>query len=305
MVTTAAIGAATDADPNLFVIGAPRCGTTSLYAALKQHPAVYASVLKEPHHYAADLPVQPHTVVDREDYRVLFRGGESCRYRAEASVWYLYSPHAAAAIAEAHPDARVLVLLREPVEMVLSLYALYLRTGNEAETDADRALLRAAPVRHERSYFPFGMHYRNLLRYDLALAHWRSRFDASRLRVLFYEEFYTDPAAAFADLCVWLEIDPTAPVRFDRAGAAAAVRMTALRQLRALPAHLRAKLNPQAVHLHAGGRDVRPSPSTREVLRAEAAAGFASLRQSLGRPLPASWSAEAATTAEVGVDVRA
>jgi hypothetical protein len=301
MVTTAA----TAADPNLFVIGAPRCGTTSLYAALKQHPAVHASVLKEPHHYAADLPVQPHTVVDREDYLELFRGGESCRYRAEASVWYLYSPRAAEAIAEAHPDARVVVLLRDPVEMALSLYALYLRSGNECETDPDLALMRTAPVRFERSYFPFGLHYRALLRYDLALSPWRSRFDATRMRVMFYEEFYADPAAAFADLCAWLEIDPTAPVRFDRDGAAAAVRMTALRQLRALPAHLRAKLNPQAVRLHSAAHDIRPSLRTRELLHAEAAAGFAPLRRLLGRPLPAAWEAAAATAGEVGFDVLA
>ncbi len=289
-----------NAGPNLFIIGAPRCGTTSLYAALKQHPAVYASVLKEPHHYAGDLPSQPHTVHDRDDYLTLFRGSEHHRYRAEASVWYLYSAMAADAIADAHPDARVVVLLRDPVEMALSLHALYLRTGNDADADADRALLRDRAAAFDGTYFPFGLHYRGLLRFDRALAHWRARFDPMRLRVLFYEEFYADPAAAFGDLCAWLEIDPAAPVRFDHAGAAAAVRMTALRQLRALPAHLRAKLNPQAVHWHAGARNAPVSPQTRARLQEEAAAGFASLRAQLGRPLPAAWNIGEAR-ADVGV----
>lgn len=275
--------------PNLFIIGAPRCGTTSLYAALKQHPDVYASVLKEPHHYAGDLPSQPHTVHDRLDYLTLFQGSEQQRYRAEASVWYLYSTMAAGAIADAHPDARVVVLLRDPVEMVLSLHALYLRTGNEAEADVDQALMRDRHAMFDGTYFPFGLHYRNLLRFDQALARWRARFGPGRLRVLFYEEFYAEPAAAFADLCAWLQIDPAVPVRFDHAGAAAAVRTTALRQLRALPSHLRKKLNPQAVHLHAGARNAPVSAQTRARLQEEAAAGFASLRAQVGRPLPAAW----------------
>jgi hypothetical protein len=285
--------------PNLFIIGAPRCGTTSLYAALKQHPDVYASVLKEPHHYAADLPAQPHTVQDRDDYRTLFRDSGRHRYRAEASVWYLYSTAAADAIADAHPDARVIVLLRDPVEMALSLHALYLRTGNEVDADADRALLRDRETAFDSTYFSFGLHYRRLLRFDRALARWRARFGPTRLRVLFYEEFYADPVAAFGDLCAWLEIDPV-PVRFDRAGAAEAVRMTALRQLRALPAHLRAKLNPQAVHLHGGARNVAVSPQTRARLQAEAATGFAPLCAQLGRPLPAAWT-EGVVHADVAV----
>lgn len=275
--------------PNLFVVGAPRCGTTSLYAALKQHPEVYASVLKEPHHYADDLPVQPHTVRDRDDYLTLFRGGEHHRYRAEASVWYLYSAAAPHAIAAAHPDARVVVLLRDPVAMLISLHALYLRTGNEGETDADIALMRDGPTRFDDTYFPFGLHYRPLLRVDAALARWRARFGDDRLRVLFYEEFYADPDTAFAELCGWLDIDATTQVRFDETAATAALRMTALRQLRALPAHLRAKLNPDAGRLHAAKRPVRVSAATRAGLRAEAAAGYAALRAQLGRPLPDAW----------------
>ncbi len=275
--------------PNLFVVGAPRCGTTSLYAALKQHPEVYASVLKEPHHYAGDLPEQPHTVRDRDDYLALFQGGEQHRYRAEASVWYLYSTAAPRAIAAAHPEARAVVLLRDPVDMLISLYALYLRTGNEGETDADVALSREGPARFDGTYFPFGLHYRQLLRVDTALARWRDRFGDDRLRVLFYEEFYADPGAAFADLCDWLGIDATAQVHFDAAAASAALRMTALRQLRALPAHLRAKLNPDAGRLHAAKRPVRIAAATRARLRAEAAAVYAALRAQLGRPLPAAW----------------
>lgn len=278
-----------DTRPNLFVIGAPRCGTTSLYSSLKQHPDVYTSVLKEPHFHARDLPVQPHAVPDPADYARLFALAGGRRWRAEASVWYLYSAEAPIRIAHAHPDARVVVLLRHPVTMAVSLYGLYRRTGNEGEADADAALMRAGETAFPASYFPFGLHYRRLLDYATPLRHWLSHVDPQRIRVMFYEEHYADQQAGFTDLCDWLQIDRDVTIAFDPAEAKRRVHAEAMRQLRDLPAHLRGRMKPGIDKIHSGRNEARVSAATLQVLHAEAMAANAPLAGLLGRALPEAW----------------
>ena len=277
--------------PNLFVIGAPRCGTTSLFAALKQHPDVYASVLKEPHFYATDLPAQPHTVSEPDDYAYLFAAAGNQRYRAEASVWYLYSHAAPALISKAHPDARIVVLLRNPADMLISLYALYLRTGNEAETTPEMALFRTEEACFPETYFSFGLHYLRLLDIAAPLMRWRSFFPEQQLRVVMFDELYAAPQQGFRELCAWLGIDPDVPVSFDHQRARDAVRMQAMKQLRELPAHLRRKLNPNASRLHAGKGEREIPAQLRAQLRSRAQAVNAGFPMAAGRAWPAEWGA--------------
>jgi hypothetical protein len=275
--------------PNLFVIGAPRCGTTSLFAALKQHPDVYTSVLKEPHFYATDLPIQPHTVSDAEDYLRLFSSTGEQRYRAEASVWYFYSCDAPALIAKAHPDARIVLLLRNPVDMLISLYELYLRTGNEGDTNPETALLRTSQTRFPGTYFPFGLHYLNLLDIAGPLQRWQQFFPKQQLRVLIFEDMYAAPQKAFRELCVWLGIDAETEVSFDPKRASEAVRMLATKQFRELPAHLRRKMNPNASRLHAGKGISQISPQLRARLQEGAHALNIGLSTAAGRAWPDAW----------------
>ena len=275
--------------PNLFVIGAPRCGTTSLFAAMKQHPDIYTTVLKEPHFYARDLPVQPHTVTEEADYRRLFRLAGERRWRAEGSVWYFYSRQAPELIAKHHPDARIVLLLRNPVKMAISLYGLYRRTGNERQTDADLALMRDRTAEFGSTYFSFGLHYRHLLDFATPLRHWLPHFDPAQLRILFHEDFYAAPEARFAELCNWLAIDSTATISFDSVEARDRVRAEAMRQIRDLPDSVRSTMKPGAGRNHAGRNDFPVSHGTLRALHAEALALNADLPGLLGRALPASW----------------
>lgn len=276
--------------PNLFIIGAPRCGTTSLFAALKQHPDVYTSVLKEPHFYATDLPAQPHTVSDTGDYHRLFSAAGDQRYRAEASVWYLYSQEAPELISKAHPDARIVLLLRNPMDMLISLYDLYLRTGNEGDTNPETAIFRANEARFAATYFPFGLYYLRLLDITRPLMRWRSFFQEHQIRVLIFEEMYAAPEASFRELCGWLDIDRNIPVSFDHRQAREAVKMLAMKQLRDLPEHLRRKMNPNASSLHAGKSETEISRPLRLHLHERARALNTDLPMAAGRPWPDAWS---------------
>lgn len=291
-VDTAALQA-----PNLFIIGAPRSGTTGLYAALKQHPDIYTSVLKEPHFYARDLPVQPHTITEDAHYRCLFDAAEDQAYRAEGSVWYFFSAQAPQAIAQQHPDAKIILLLRHPLEFLQSLYHLYRRSGNEAEADINIALVREHLPDHEGVYFPFGLQYLERLHYSESLARWQQYFPPQQLKMCWYEDFYRAPEQAFAELCRWLGIADDQNISFDRDEAKRRVQMMALRQIRALPQEVKRKLNRKASSIHMGVKSQSLSAATRAEIETYFLQHNQALPQQLAGqgPWPEAWQALWAT----------
>jgi Sulfotransferase family len=123
--------------PELYLVGAPKAGTTSLASWLGSHPDVYWSVPKEPYFWAADYPGQRahHGFGTRSAYEALFASREaaSARLRGEGSTTYLYSRVAVPAILAAVPHARFVVCLRNPVDLVVSYHRTQVVVLNESE----------------------------------------------------------------------------------------------------------------------------------------------------------------------------
>jgi hypothetical protein len=119
--------------PNFFIVGAPKCGTTSLAAWIADHPDIYFSPTKEPHFFNTD---HKRFINSIQGYESLFEGAtKSHRAVGEASVWYLYSSAAVANILAYNPDAKFIVMLRNPVEMAPSLHEELVFTGREDVAD--------------------------------------------------------------------------------------------------------------------------------------------------------------------------
>lgn len=124
--------------PNFFIVGAPKCGTTSLATWLGEHPNIYMPRIKEPHFYSTDLKNQK--TVKRSEYDRLFKNtAEQHHAIGEASVWYLYSKDAILNILSEIPDAKFIVCLRNPVDMAYSLHGQHLLASNEDIEDFDIA----------------------------------------------------------------------------------------------------------------------------------------------------------------------
>ncbi|NLF38083.1 sulfotransferase, partial [bacterium] len=102
--------------PDFFIVGAPKSGTTALHAYLGRHPSIFVPARKEPHFFGSDI-VSPAFVRDRDAYLSLFAGATTEARVGEASIWYLYSKRAAREIKEFNPDARIIIMLRNPVDM--------------------------------------------------------------------------------------------------------------------------------------------------------------------------------------------
>ena len=126
--------------PNFLIIGAMRAGTTSLYHYLKQHPQVYMSPVKEPRFFAlegekpdpgrpTDERLMNHSITDIEAYRALFQAVSKETAIGEASPLYLYSPKAPERIRHYIPDAKLIAVLRDPVERAYSHFLDIFMTG--------------------------------------------------------------------------------------------------------------------------------------------------------------------------------
>lgn len=137
--------------PNFFIIGAPKCGTTTLAHWLSQTPSVFMSDPKEPHYYSPDYLQAWSRTYDprRDDYEALFDQATDAHVAVgEASTNYLWSKTAVGNILTDVPDARFIVCLRNPVDMARSLHGHLLFWGHEVIADFEAAW-RAQQKRNE------------------------------------------------------------------------------------------------------------------------------------------------------------
>lgn len=123
--------------PDFFLIGAPKCGTTSLAAWLAEHPAIYVSAVKEPHYFNTD---GLRAITDARSYAELWAGADdSFRAVGEASTHYLYSREAVPQILRHNPASRFVVCVRNPVNMAPALHAERVWQGRETIGSFERA----------------------------------------------------------------------------------------------------------------------------------------------------------------------
>ena len=198
--------------PNFFIVGAPRCGTTALYEYLQQHPDVFMPYRKEPHFFGDDLPQRP-PFLDLPAYLRLFEGADRQRRVGEATVWYLYSASAAAQIRAFDPDARIIIMLRRPVEMLYSLHGLFLFTSWEEIGDFGAAVA-AEPDRREgrrlppNAWWPRALQYTWLADYAPHVERYFDLFGRDQVRVIIYDDFRADTDGAIRSVYEFLEVDP-------------------------------------------------------------------------------------------------
>lgn len=205
-------------EPNLFIIGAPKCGTTSVFNALAQHPQVVAPELKEPHFYSTDFyrPSRP----SREQYLALFDDSldKDAIYVMDGSTRYIYSDVALQIIAEEVQNAKVIVCLRNPVDMLYSLHNHLVFLGIEREksfSKAWRASLNFDRQRHleEGCPDPDSLNYPKMGLLGERLLSVKSRFTSKQLMVVIYEDIVDTPGSVMMDLIDFLGLHPCEVVK--------------------------------------------------------------------------------------------
>src|SRR5690606_1306193 len=123
---------------NLFLLGAPKCGTTAMAEYLGQHPEIFFPRIKEPHYFCTDFP-RFRRVKTMAEYRELFAPAKGKKVKGDASVWNLYSRKAIGEIRSYNQESRILIMVRDPVSMLPSLHNQLLYSGREDIAYFDRA----------------------------------------------------------------------------------------------------------------------------------------------------------------------
>jgi hypothetical protein len=190
--------------PNFFVVGAARAGTTSLYHYLAGHPDIYMSSLKEPHFFSRARPKVVPFVKDEGEYLRLFEPGAKLKIRGEASPTYLPDPETPRRIKRVSPDARVVIILREPVSRAYSAYWHLVRYGVETRTflEAVQDELRQGDFEH---YDPTRLIVAAGLYAD-AVGRYLGTFGGAAL-VLFFDDLARDARGEVAKVLAHLGLD--------------------------------------------------------------------------------------------------
>jgi hypothetical protein len=200
--------------PNFFIVGAARSGTTSLDRYLGQHPEIYITPKKETHFFAAgnfpesftgpgDERLNRRLIRDEERYDQLFTGVVGEKAIGESSVFYLCYPASAERIARAVPEAKIIILLREPVARTYSSYIFLLRDGRE--TSGFEEGLNLEKERKEQGFEPMWW-YKELSQYYSQVQHYLDVFGAEQVKVLLYEELYANPDQVLRDVFAFLKV---------------------------------------------------------------------------------------------------
>lgn len=216
-------GAATGRMPDFFVVGQPKCGTTALGEILREHRQIYMPPNKELWFFADELhermPPRPEgTPRTLDEYRAQFAAAQPGQLAGEATVMYLWSRTAAAAIAEVQPAAKIIAIVREPASLLRSLHLQFLQTHVETEPDLRKAL-ELEPERRlghripRHSYWPQALMYSEHVRYVEQLRRYYDRFGAERMFVGVYDDYRADNDAFARSVLRFLDVDDTVPIR--------------------------------------------------------------------------------------------
>ena len=194
------------------MVGAPKSGTTAMYSYLAEHPSVFLPARKELHYFGSDLERRHRKPMSDADYDEQFAIAPAGATIGTAFVWYLYSQNAAREIAEVAPGARILVMLRNPVDMLPALQAENLSNGNEDIQDFEEALAAEEDRRAGRrippeAHLPQGLLYSEVPRYSEQLLRYFEAFGRDRINVTLFDDFRRDPAGAYAGILAFLGLD--------------------------------------------------------------------------------------------------
>lgn len=205
--------------PNLFLAGAPKCGTTSMAYYLGQHPEIFAPVIKEPNYFGLDLR-RPAMRLEDAEYFEIYSKWRTEAYALDASTSYFVSTSAADEIHKICPDAKIVIMIRNPVEAIYSQYFQnrYAKTEpcetfEAALGDQDqRATLTSLGnpgILEQHLYYRVYSYRENIERYF-------SRFGRENVKLVLLEDLAKDPNAVMEKITSFLKLGPVPDQKFPK-----------------------------------------------------------------------------------------
>src|SRR6476660_7656116 len=203
--------------PNFLIIGSAKCGTTSLYSYLQQHPQVFMCTPKEPSFFGNEGPellyngpydehraYHSKTITDLKTYTALFDNAKDAKAIGEASIFYLYLPKAPEQIKKYIPTAKMFAVLRNPADRAYSAYLHTVRQGREPRSfeealklEQQRIQQRWNPLWHFKA---MGFYYEQVKRYF-------DMFGREQVHIYLYEDLQKNPSQLIKEVFEILGVD--------------------------------------------------------------------------------------------------
>ncbi len=230
-------------EPNFFVIGAAKCGTTTLYDFLEHHPEVYMSPIKEPHYFSKDIIKENFSdeykhylktrnvnledylktnftrkiwewyIEDFNQYLQLFKNVTTEKAIGEISNGYLFSSVAAAEIKATYPNAKIVMILRNPAERAYSHYLANVRDGRTTLDFKEELIVDSKKERKgwciSHCYNEMGMYYEQVKRFT-------DIFDKDQIKIYLNDDLKKNPEAVAKDLFTFLELGTSVDIDFHK-----------------------------------------------------------------------------------------
>jgi Sulfotransferase family len=223
---------------NLFIVGAPKCGTTAWVRYLGSHPEVFFSEMKEPNYFATDFP-RMRLVSEPNNYERLFARAGDAKAVGEASAIYLYSKEAAEGIRTYNPEARILIFLRGQESFLPALHHQLLYRFVEPLENFETAWRlsgkRPPETIPKTCRDPKLLDYAAFGRFGEQVERYLARFPREQVRIVRFEEWTANPRAVYLDILRFLELDDDGRTAFPTINEAKSFRNAWIGRLIAHP----------------------------------------------------------------------
>jgi len=191
--------------PNFFIVGAPKAGTTSLYQYLTEIPGIYMSPVKEPRYFSPNVPLGFHAKIirDKKKYLELFEEVKNEKTIGEASTSYMQDPESAKLIYQVIPNAKIIIILRDPIERTFSHYLTDMEMALE-KISFDK-LIRMKSDEFQK--FPYLKNILDASLYSVQVKRYVDTFGFERLKILVFEELVKNTKDIVQDVLKFLDLD--------------------------------------------------------------------------------------------------
>lgn len=219
---------------NFFIVGAPKCGSTSLFHALPRHPMITFGRAKEPHAFIGRLTLRGKTSM--EAYQKLYDFESEFKVFGDASIMHLYSPDAAGKIAQYNPEAKILIMLREPEDFIVSYHHEQVYNGVENDASLD-VCWDLSENRRQGKDIPVGcpdarlLDYTEIARFDEQVERFLDVFGKDQVRVGFLADIKKTPDLFIERLLEFLEVHQSPDILLEQHASAKTHKRSSVRNV--------------------------------------------------------------------------
>ena len=213
--------------PSFFIIGAPKCGTSAMFQYLKTHPGIFTPVEKEVNYFSSDLYPKGPPISNKDAYISLFKDCGSKQIAGEASVLYMYSKVAVKRIKAFNADAKLIILVRNPVDMLHAYHQENINNWDEDCKDFELAW-NLEERRSKGSSIPKTCDHPKRLLYSQVgqlgaqVKRVLSIFPKEQVKVILFDDFIKQTADIYAEVLSFLELQHDGRKDFPKKNAAKA-----------------------------------------------------------------------------------